>query len=179
MMRCSETARALAEAFDGPWTYLVTGVQDEGGFDPCAQTLGVPFISTELGDGARLGRETLEIGRRGVRNMLSHLGVIESVRTGREGAGSSNRYLTDRGPEGSLVSEAVGFLETLLSPGDTVTEGQSVARVHPVENGFESPAEMAAPRGGVIVAQRTTAHVKHGDVVMIVASEIDRKDLIA
>ena len=166
----------LAEVFDAPWTYLVTGVQDEGGVDPCAQKQGVPFISTELGGGATLGRGTLEIGRRGVRNMLAHLGVIEPVQAADEES-PSTRYLTDRGPDGSLVSQAAGFLETLLDPGDTDTQGKPVARIHPVENGFESAEKLFAPRDGVIVAQRTTAHVKHGDVVMIVASEIGREDL--
>ena len=181
LCRCDDdevfrNSAALAEAFDGPWTYLVTGVQDEGGFDPCAQEQGVPFISTELGGGARLGRDTLETGRRGVRNMLAHLGVVESDRVG-DGASPSTRYLTDRGPDGSVVSLAAGFLETLLDPGDTVSEGQPVARIHPVENGFEPALKMVAPRDGVIVAQRTTAHVRHGDVVLIVATEITREDL--
>ena len=70
---------ALAEAFGAPWTYLVTDVQGQGGFDPCAQDQGVAFISTELGGGGRLGGETLRIGRLGwCATCLAHLGVIDS-----------------------------------------------------------------------------------------------------
>lgn len=168
---------ALAEAFGAPWTYLVTGVQGQGGFDPCAQNQGVAFISTELGGGARLGRETLQIGRRGVRNLLAHLGVIPSEAATGE-ALPTTRYLTNRGPDGTLVSECSGFLETLEAPGTAVAEGETVARVHPVENGFGHAETLLAPRDGIIVSQRTAPHVKHGDIVLDVATEIGREELL-
>ena len=172
-----ERSAALAEAFDAPWTYLVTGVQNKGGFDPCAQSQGVPFISTELGGGGRLGRETLDIGRRGVLNMLAHLGVIESPAANAE-ALPTTRYLTNRGSNGTLVCECTGFLETLRVPGDSVVEGERVARVHPVENGFGPAETLRAPRDGIIVFQRSSAHVRHGDIVLNVASEIGREELL-
>ena len=168
---------ALADAFGAPWTYLVTGVQDQGGFDPCAQHRGVPFISTELGGGARLGRETLHIGRRGVRGMLAHLGVIPSEAATGE-ALPTTRCLTNRGPDGTLVSECIGFLETLKAPGAAVARGETVARVHPLENGFGSAETLRAPRDGVIVCQRTAPRVKHGDIVLDVATEIGRGELL-
>ena len=165
---------ALAEAFAAPWTYLVTGVQNQGGFDPCAQNQGVAFISTELGGGARLGRDTLDIGRRGVRNMLAHLGVVESSAPS-EPAPPTTRYLTNRGPDGTLVCECSGFLETLQEPGAMVARGETVTRVHPVENGFGPAETLHAPRDGIIAFQRTTAHVRHGDIVLNVATEIDQR----
>ena len=168
---------ALAEAFGAPWTYLVTGVQGGGGLDPCAQDLGVAFISTELGGGARLGQETLHIGRRGVRRMLAHLGVVERP-PAIEREAPAARYLTNRGPKGSLVCECIGFLETLREPGAAVVRGEPMARVHPVENGFEPAATLLAPRDGIIVSQRTSAHVRHGDIVLDVATEIDRGELL-
>ena len=168
---------ALAEAFRAPWTYLVTGVQGQGGFDPCAQDQGVAFISTELGGGARLGRDTLRIGRRGVRSMLAHLGVIESAVAIDETA-PAPRYLTNRGPDGTLVCECGGFLETLHEPGAALVRGEPVARVHPVENGFEPAVTLHTPRDGIIVSQRTSAHVRHGDIVLDVATEIGREELL-
>lgn len=169
---------ALAEAFGAPWTYLVTDVQGQGGFDPCAQDQGVAFISTELGGGGRLGRETLRIGRRGVRNMLAHLGVIESEDEALSEGPAARRYLTNRGPDGTLVCECSGFLETFHEPGDTVRQGDAVARVYPVEDGFGPSVTLSAPRDGIIVFQRTSAHVRHGDIVLEVATEIGREELL-
>ncbi len=182
LCRCEDDAvfarsAALAEAFAAPWTYLVTDVQGQGGFDPCAQDQGVAFISTELGGGGRLGRETLRIGRRGVRNMLAHLGVIESAAEGDESA-PAPRYLTKQGSDGTLVCECSGFLETFREPGDAVRQGDALARVHPVENGFGPPETLSAPCDGIIVFQRTSAHVRHGDIVLDVATEIDREELL-
>lgn len=180
LCRCDDTnvfaqSAAMAQAFGAPWTYLVTGVQGQGGFDPSAQSQGVKFISTELGGGDRLGRSTLSIGRRGVRNILNHLGVIKAEDQPSEAP--ATRYLSDQGPDGSLVSENAGFLETLLEPGTNVAKGEVVARIHPLENAFEPAAALHAPRDGVIIAQRTTAHVKHGDIVLIVANEINENAL--
>ena len=50
--------------------------------------------------------------------------------------------------------------------------------MHPVENGFGPPETLSAPRDGIIVFQRTTAHVHHGDIVLDVATEIDREALL-
>lgn len=168
---------ALAEAFGAPWTYLVARARGQGGFDPCAHNQGVAFISTELGGGGRLGRDTLAIGRRGVRRMLAGLGVIASAPADEQGA-PATRYLTNRGPDGSLVCESAGFLETLREPGTAVARGEPVARVHPVENGFGPAETLLAPRDGIIVSQRTSAHVRHGDIVLDVAGEIDREALL-
>ena len=168
----------LAEAFAAPWTYLVTGVGDQGGFDPCAHAHGVAFISTELGGGWRLGRDTLAICRAGVRNMLAHLGVIPT-RADASKQTSPSRFLTDSGADGNLVSHAAGFLETLVPAAASVETGEAVAVVHPIENGFDSITELAAPCSGVVVSQRTTAHVRHGDIVMTIASEIERSDIVA
>ena len=168
----------LAAAFAAPWTYLVTGVADQGGFDPCAQNQGVAFISTELGGGWRLGGETLDIGRRGVRNMLAHLGVIQSTETQAVRPGQL-RYVSDSGPNGTLVSSAAGFLETHFEPSSSIKAGDTVATIHPIENGFEPPTLLSAPREGVIVSQRTTAHIRHGDIVMNVATEIERSQITA
>ena len=101
----------LADAFAAPWTYLVTSVGDEGGMDPEAHKQGVAFISTELGGGGRLGVDTLDIGLRGVRNVLRHLKVIDGeVEPGR------GRYLTDVGGS-RLTSPGTRFPGTPMCAG--------------------------------------------------------------
>ena len=109
--------------------------------------------------------------------MLAHLGVIESGSV-LEQEEPATRYLTNRGPDGSLICECSGFLETLRDPGAAVARGETVARVHPVENGFGPAATLSAPRDGIIVSQRTSAHVRHGDIVQDVATEIHREEFL-
>ena len=57
-------------------------------------------------------------------------------------------------------------------------EGEPVARVHLIENGFGPAETLRAPCDGIIVFQRITAHVRHGDIVLEVATEIGREDLL-
>ena len=108
--------------------------------------------------------------------MLAHLGVIEPPAESDEAAPAS-RYLTNRGPDGTLVCECSGFLETFRELGAAVSRGEPVARVHPIENGFGPAETLRAPRDGIIVSQRTSARVRHGDIVLDVATEIDREEL--
>ena len=110
--------------------------------------------------------------------MLAHLGVIEPADETERERRVARRYLTNRGSGGALVCECSGFLETFHDPGATVRQGDPVARVHPVENGFGPPETLSAPRDGIIVFQRTSAHVHHGDIVLDVATEIDREELL-
>ena len=172
-----EASAELATAFDAPWTYLVTGIEDQGGMDPAAQTQGVAFISTELGGGARLGTESLRIGRRGVRNMLEHLGIAQFDKPAEPKSPQPRRFLTNALENSSLVSCAAGFLETLCHVGDEVQQGDRVAVVHPLDAAFDAPVEFLVPTAGIVVAQRTTARVEVGDIVLSLAREIDEPTL--
>ena len=64
------------------------------------------------------------------------------------------------------------------NPAPPSVRGTRSPRVHPVENGFGPAETLRAPRDGIIVFQRTSAHVHHGDIVLDVATEIDREELL-
>ena len=169
---------ALAEAFGAPWTYLVAGVQNKGGFDPCAQDLGVAFISTELGGGARLGRDTLEIGRRGVRNMLAHLGVIEPAAESDEAAPApplSHQPGTGWN-SGMRVLRFPGDLSGTRRGGVSGGAGRAGAsgreRLRPRRDTAAPPATASS------CPSARAAHVRHGDIVLDVATEIGRDELL-
>ena len=162
----------LAEAFAPLWIYSEAGVS--GGIDPEARRHGVAFFCTELGGGARLGAATTQMARRGVRNVLKHLGVLSA--TVETQASEPCRYVTDA-HAGQVVSPASGFLEIICELGETVSAGQSVAYVHPVEDAFAEPTVLAAPDDGVIMTVRTTARINHGEIVLDTAREVSRRDL--
>ena len=169
---------ALAEAFGAPWTYLVTGVQGQGGFDPCAQDQGVAFISTELGGGGRLGRDTLEIGRRGVRGMLAHLGVIEFHGDNRAGgAGNPIPYQPgdrmDHWYASATGSSRPCAIPARRSPRASRWRGCIRSRTASVP-----PRRCTLRETASSSPQRTSPHVKHGDIVLDVATEIGREELL-
>jgi predicted deacylase len=165
---------ALAEAFSPPWIYSEAGV--EGGIDPHARRQGVAFFSTELGGGARLGKATTALAKQGVRNVLAHLDVLSDPVEPEPS--EPCRYLTDVGAC-RLVSPAYGFLESVCSLGQTVSTGETLAIVHPVEDAFADPISLLAPGDGVVVTMRTTVRVKPGDVVLDVSREVTREAIFA
>ncbi len=164
----------LAEAFATPWIYSEAGVT--GGIDPEARRHRVAFFCTELGGGARLGAETTEIARCGVRNMLRYLGVLSGEVESK--AATRCRYVTDAHAR-QLISPASGFVELLCELGETVSAGQDVAIVHPLENAFAEPTLLTAPDDGVVMTVRTTARVSQGDIVLDTAQEVGRAALFA
>ena len=164
----------LAEAFNPPWIYSEVGVK--GGIDPEARKRGVAFFSTELGGGSRLGATTTRLARRGVRNVLSHLGVLSGpVETE---SSEPCRYLTDA-DACQLMSPVPGFLESVCGLGQAVSAGETLAIVHPVEDAFAEPTSLTAPGDGVVVSMRTTARVKPGDIVVDTARQVTRQHIFA
>ena len=159
---------ALAESFHAPYLYVVDGRGSPNGFDPAAHACGVPFISTELGGGG-IAREALEVGYRGVRAMLSHLGVIEA-RTE-----PSPEYdtvcLNGLRGAGKVLAPFAGLIETTRNPGDRVEAGEVAAFLYSLDEVARPPEKLLFPAPGVVYAKHATARVVHGTFVYRTAPE--------
>jgi len=112
----------LAKAFNAPYVYVVDGRGSPTGFDPAAHARKVPFISTELG-GGWIDREAVEVGYRGVRNVLSYLGIIEMP----DGHSSIDPmiYLDARKSEGVVYAPHEGLFEARVDVEEEVEAGQT------------------------------------------------------
>ena len=74
---------AAARAFDAPCTVVVPNLGDQRISTATACRAELVTVGTELGGGGRVSREALEVCRRGVRNVLAHLGVQPPISTPR------------------------------------------------------------------------------------------------
>ena len=160
---------AMAESFHAPYLYVVDGRGSPTGFDPAAHACGVPFMSTELGGGG-IAREALDIGYRGVRAMLSHLGLIEAP------AEPMPEYETVclsgfRGA-GRVLAPFAGLVETTHSPGDRVEAGEVAGLLYSLDEVARPPQKLVFPESGVVFARHSTGRVVHGTFVCQTAPEI-------
>ena len=123
---------------------------------------GCPFVSTELGGGG-IARETLDIGYRGVRAVLAHLGVLEAP------AVLLPEYETVclNGFQGAsrVLAPFAGLVETTRKPGDRVEAGEVAALLYSLDEVARPPAELVFPASGVVYARHSTGRVVHGTVV--------------
>ncbi len=165
----------LAEAFGAPYTFVVHGEEAPSGFDPTAQSLGVPFISNELSGGAGVDRLATRIGHKGLNNALVHLGLLPAERKQESGTTTFLDAMTGS----SLVSSPItGICETAVDLGEYVQAGTVAARIYSLEEVDRPPVELKFEAEGIAVVRRLPARVVRGSHIYIVATEIGRDEVL-
>ena len=166
---------ALAEAFNAPFTYIVDGAGSATGFDPVANQKGVPFISTELSGGANIDVEATAIGMRGVDNVMRHLGIV----AGEPELGAPTRFLNGIDGSAYLSAPYSGIFEPRYKLGDSVSAGDIAGLLYSVEEVEREPLPLAFENSGLVMVRRNGARVRRGGHLFLVASEMERDDVLA
>jgi N2-acetyl-L-2,4-diaminobutanoate deacetylase len=164
----SKKAFSAVEAFSAPWSMRMLEIDAVGMYDTAAEDLGKVFVTTELGGGGTSTAASVRIARRGVANVLKHAGIL---------AGEVDRQPTrwlDM-PSGDCFSfaEEDGLIETMVDLGESVVEGQVVARIHQVGRTGVAPQEIRAKMPGLLTARHFPGLVKSGDCASVIAVEIE------
>ncbi|MGO8800818.1 MAG: succinylglutamate desuccinylase/aspartoacylase family protein [Roseiarcus sp.] len=161
---------AAARAFDAPCTVVVPNLGDQRTATAAACRAGLVTVGTELGGAGRVSNEALEVCRRGVRNVLMHLGVLEGAPE--LAADSSKPMLELRGTAAYVYAPCEGVLETFHALGSAVRAGEPAGRIHRVwEPGCE-PEAIAYGCDGILFARRQPGRVKPGNCCLAVASPV-------
>ena len=158
-------SRAAAEVFGASVIWGHPAVAS-GRTVSLANDLGIPWIYTEARGGGRIHPEDLQMMKRGIRNLLSHLGILDEPLVGlpvkRRLSGGGN---TDCG----LSATRAGFLMTDVQILDRVSAGERLGRLVNVMG--ELLEEYRAPVGGVVGLIREFPVVQNGDVLFLLAEE--------
>jgi len=163
----AQEARAIAarDAFSAPYAMTMLEIDAVGMYDTAAETLGKIFVTTEIGGGGSATAETIAIAKRGVRNVLKHIGVL--------------RGEIDRRPSVELempsadcftFSESEGLIEPLIDLGGRVRQGELLACVYPVDRLGEQPREYRARIDGILAARHFPGLIGVGDCLAVVAT---------
>jgi N-alpha-acetyl-L-2,4-diaminobutyrate deacetylase len=163
----SKKAFAAVEAFSAPWSMKMLEIDAVGMYDTSAEDMGKVFVTTELGGGGTATAASVRIARRGVANVLKHAGIL---------AGEIDRQPTrwlDM-PSGDCFSfaEEDGMIETMIDLGETVVEGQVVARIYRVGRTGIAPQDIKAKMSGILTARHFPGLVKAGDCASVIAVEV-------
>ena len=158
--------RALATAFGAPFVMVTAASRTPTDFDSTAHLRhGIPFISSELAGAAQVTPAALAIGRAGLERALRHLGVLR----GTAAPAPATRFLRIDDERGRVRLPCAGIVEPLLCLGDLVQGGQSVARVHPLDDPWQPPVMLQAGVGGIVSTIRSPAHAQRGAFAMEIA----------
>ena len=158
--RCEAGMRAFA----APYSMRMLELDAQAMYDTAAEEQGKVFITTELGGGGTSTAKSVALAERGVRNVLIHAGIL----AGEVEQGATT--LLDM-PDGDcfVASEHDGLLEMCRDLGETVSQGEVIARIHDIRRTGSAPVEYRARRSGLLTARHFPGLVQCGDTLAVIA----------
>jgi len=153
-----------ALAFGAPYASKLVELDMLGMWDAVVEDSGTPFLSTEIAGGGTTRPSSMKVTVDGVRNVLQHWGALEGQAT------SATSKVLDIPKEGAyLISQDEGLLDWLVELGESVTKGQTVARIYDTVKLGAAPIDVTATIDGLIVMRHFPGLVKMGDAIAIQA----------
>ncbi|MEB6591464.1 N(2)-acetyl-L-2,4-diaminobutanoate deacetylase DoeB [Pseudomonas asiatica] len=158
--RCEAGMRAFA----APYSMRMLELDAQAMYDTAAEEQGKVFVTTELGGGGTSTAKSVALAERGVRNLLIHAGIL----AGEMEQGETT--LLDM-PDGDcfIASEHDGLLEMCRDLGETVSQGEVIARIHDIRRTGSAPVEYRARRSGLLAARHFPGLVQCGDTLAVIA----------
>ncbi|MEZ1319022.1 N(2)-acetyl-L-2,4-diaminobutanoate deacetylase DoeB [Pseudomonas fluorescens] len=158
--RCEAGMRA----FNAPYSMRMLELDAGAMYDTAAESQGKVFVTTELGGGGSSTARSVAIAERGVRNLLIHAGIVEGE------VESGPTIMLDM-PDGDcfIASQHDGLLEMCRDLGDTVEQGDVIARVYDATRSGVPPVEYRAARSGLLAARHFPGLVQCGDTLAVIA----------
>jgi N-alpha-acetyl-L-2,4-diaminobutyrate deacetylase len=162
--RQQAACEAAMKAFNAPYSMRMLEIDGAAMYDTAVETQGKVFVTTELGGGGTSTTQTIEIARKGARNLLIHAGILRGT------PDLAPSIMLDM-PDGDcfVFSNDAGLFEPLVDLGDTVTKGQPVARIWSADRTGLPPVTYTAHRAGLVTARHFPGLIQMGDCMTVVA----------
>jgi len=159
---------AAGLAFDAPLTVVISNLGEPGTATATACRAGLVTVATEMGGGGTVSPGGIEICRRGVRNVLAHLGVLppEHASTRR----GNGKVLELPGSKAFVYAGSDGIFEPLHAKGSEVRFGEAAGRIHCTWDLTRPPETLYYQTDGILYAQRQPGRVRPGNCCLAVAA---------
>jgi N2-acetyl-L-2,4-diaminobutanoate deacetylase len=163
----AQQARCFAarDAFGAPYSMSMLEVDSVGMYDTAAEEMGKIFVTTELGGGATATACSIAVAKRGVRNVLKHVGIL-----GGEVEPSRSIRLEMASSDCFSFSQSEGLVEFAVDLGQAMRAGDLLVRVHPVGQFGRRPTDYCARIDGIVAARHFPGLTVLGDCLAVVAS---------
>ena len=156
---------AAVAAFNAPYTVKMLEIDAVGMFDTAVEEAGKTFVTTELRGGGTATARSVEIARRGITNLMHHLGILEG-----EPETGPTSYLDMPSDDCFTFADTDGILELCFDLGDQVEKGQTLARIWPIDRTGKAPAEYQAKLDGLLIARHFPGLTQAGDCLAVVGT---------
>lgn len=161
---------AAAQAFGAPVTVVIANMGDPRTATAAAVRAGLITMGTEMAGGGTTSPEAVALCRRGVRNVLAHLGVLPpSAAT----AGDTGQVLELPGARAYVFAPIDGVFEPFHEKGRVVKAGEPAGRVHVLTDLTRAPEVVHYQADGILYGRRQPGRVKAGGCCLVVATPYD------
>jgi N-alpha-acetyl-L-2,4-diaminobutyrate deacetylase len=158
---------AAALAFGAPMTVVIDNRGDPRTATASAARAGLIVVGTEMAGGGAVSIDALALCRRGVRNVLAHLGLLPPEMSDPPQRPSPLYDLP--GPNAYVLATDEGVFEPFHANGTVVRRGQPAGRIHFLLDPSRAPAELAYEADGVLYGRRQPGEVRPGNCCLVVA----------
>jgi predicted deacylase len=159
---------AAAKAFDAPMTVVISNLGEPRTATAAACRAGLVTVGSEMGGGGTVSIEALAVCRRGVRNVLAHLGVLPpEAAAARRGDG---RVLELPGTKAYVFATMDGIFEPFHVNGHEVRAGEPAGRIHCTWDPGRPPETLAYQADGILYGRRQPGRVRPGNCCLVVAA---------
>jgi N-alpha-acetyl-L-2,4-diaminobutyrate deacetylase len=163
-----------AAAFGAMFNVVFWGVDEGATLTSSVERRGILSLGTELGGWGRVNVEGVRIGKRGLTNVLKHLGVMEGrPDTSQCDGAPGTRHMMVRDQDCYVFAPAGGVFEPRHLAGATIDETDIAGYLHFVEDIDRAPIEISYRRSGVLWMASGPGRVQRGDVVAVVMNDYD------
>jgi N2-acetyl-L-2,4-diaminobutanoate deacetylase len=159
---------AAALAFDAPFTVVIGNLGDPRTATAAACRAGLVTVGTEMAGGGTVSPHALAICRRGVRNVLTHLGVLPAKEPLQRNHDATLLELP--GPSAYVFATTDGIFEPFHEHGREVRSGEPAGRIHCVWDPTRDPETVHYQTDGILFGRRQPGRVRPGNCCLVVAA---------
>jgi N-alpha-acetyl-L-2,4-diaminobutyrate deacetylase len=162
---------AAVRAFGAPMAVAIDNRGDARTATASAARAGLTVVGTEMAGSGTVSIDALALCRRGIRNVLAHLGALPPEMADPPRTPSPVYDLP--GPNAYVLATDEGVFEPFHANGTKVCAGQPAGRIHFLADPSRPPAELAYQADGVLYGRRHPGKVRPGNCCLVVARPLD------
>ena len=163
--------KAAVRAFGAPMVVAIDNRGDARTATASAARAGLTVVGTEMAGSGTVSIDALALCRRGVRNVLAHLGALPPEMADLPQVPSPVYHLP--GPSAYVLATDEGVFEPFHANGTIARAGQPAGRIHFLADPSPPPVELAYQSDGVLYGRRHPGKVRPGNCCLVVARALD------
>jgi predicted deacylase len=164
----------VSQLFDTAFALIYSSDMASGLLSDEAEAEGKVTIGGELGAGAATDRLGVRHAYEGTKNVLRHYGLLEGEITKIRPEGSApTRLIRADKLDAYVPAPANGVWEPVVQPGEPVSEGDLLGRLHDFSDHSLPAREILAPRGGFVAMLHLGARPQRGQTLFVIAENVD------